>query len=143
MEHVCVKEEVINDIKDKIKNLADNDRKDYGVQKELSATIKLLAESNTDLKTAIVEISNTLVKVNTNMDLMASEIQNTNSRIDNLETKIERNDDLHTVDLREIQKEEVKLTLGQKVRKAVIPFTAISALLVALFELVKGFIATK
>lgn len=153
-QHVCVKTDIIEDIRDRVIKLEENDREDYGVQKELLTSIKAFSESNTELKSAIVEISSTLVKVNANLDNLNKdnkkikedivELKNdVYDKFDNLENQFEQSEDKNKIDVREIKKEEIKLTLGQKVRKAAVPFSAISALLIALFELIKGFLSNK
>ena len=43
------------------------------------------------------EMSQTLSKINNNMDLMATEIQNTNNRVEKLEVQLKKNDDDNTI----------------------------------------------
>jgi chromosome segregation ATPase len=96
-QHVCLKTEVIEDIKDRVEKLEANDREDYGSRKELELSIKMLSKSIEEQSKTNTEMSQTLGKINKNMDLMATEIQNTNNRIDKLEVKFKQNDEDNTI----------------------------------------------
>lgn len=85
----------------------------------------------------------TLVKINDSLKNLNEEIKNTNKRIDTLEKIVTVDEEKNKIDLRDVKKEEVKETLGQRVKKAAVPFTAVSALLVALFELIRSFVTNK
>jgi chromosome segregation ATPase len=100
-EHACVQEKVIEDIKCRVGKLEDNDREDYGSRKELELSIKMLSKSIEDQSKTNAEMSHTLNKINNNMDLMATEIQNTNKRIDKLENKFSVSESKSTIDIRD------------------------------------------
>ena len=80
----------------------------------------------------------TLVKVNDSLKNLNDEIKNTNKRIDTLEKIVTIDTQKNTLDIRDINKEKVKLTLGQKVKRAAFPFAAISALIIAIIDALKG-----
>jgi len=80
----------------------------------------------------------TLVKVNDSLNNLNDEIVNTNKRMDTLEKIVTIENAKNFIDVREVNKEEVKLTLGQRAKKWAIPFGAISGFVVALYELLKG-----
>jgi len=97
MEHVCVKTEVISDMKERMETLEKHDREDFGSRKELELSIKMLSESIKEQSKTSTEVSKTLSKINANMDLMTIEIQNTNNRVEKLEVKLSKNDDDNTI----------------------------------------------
>lgn len=96
-QHICKQENLINDIKCRVETLEKNDREDYGSRKELQLSIKMLSKSIEEQSKTSTEVSQTLAKINKNMDLMATEIQNTNKRIDKLEVKFKQNDEDSTI----------------------------------------------
>jgi chromosome segregation ATPase len=97
MEHECKQEQVISDIKCRVETLERNDREDYGSRKELELSIKMLSKSIEEQTKTNAEMSQTLSKINNNMDLMATEIQNTNNRVEKLEVQLKKNDDDNTI----------------------------------------------
>lgn len=96
-QHVCTKTEVISDMKERMETLEKHDREDFGSRKELELSIKMLSKSIEEQSKTSTEVSQTLAKINKNMDLMATEIQNTNKRIDKLEVKFKQNDEDNTI----------------------------------------------
>ncbi len=96
-QHICKQENLISDIKCRVETLEKNDREDYGSRKELQLSIKMLSKSIEEQSKTSTEVSQTLAKINKNMDLMATEIQNTNKRIDKLEVKFKQNDEDNTI----------------------------------------------
>lgn len=80
----------------------------------------------------------TLVKVNDSLKNLNDEIKNTNKRIDTLEKIVTIDAQKNIIDIREINKEKVKLTLGQKAKKAIVPTGALAGIVVFIYEVVKN-----
>jgi len=78
----------------------------------------------------------TLVKVNDSLNNLNDEIVNTNKRMDTLEKIVTIENAKNFIDIREVNKEEVKLTLGQKAKKAVFPVSALAGLIAFLYEVI-------
>jgi len=68
-----------------------------------------------------------------------SEIKETNSKITSLESKFYKAENKNMIDVRQVNKEKIKLSLKDKVKKYSIPFAAFSALIVAVVDALKGF----
>ena len=126
-EHDCIQDKVISDIKCRVEKLETNDREDYGSRKELELSIKMLSKSIDDQSKTNAEMSQTLNKINNNMDLMATEIQNTNSRIDKLEVQFKNNDDDNTI--------KIMPLIKNVVLKVLFPTTALGFLV---YEIAKS-----
>jgi len=86
----------------------------------------------------LTQQSLTLSKVNDNLDSLNVEVKTTNARIDRLETKFQSENAKNLIDIREINKDKVKLSLKDKVKKNAIPLAAITALVVAIVDALKG-----
>lgn len=91
-EEKCWKEDVINDIKDRLEKLEINDREDYGARKELALSIKLFAESQKEQSQAIIDIGKTLVKVNENLDSLNKEHREIKRDVNDLKEKVNENE---------------------------------------------------
>ena len=79
-----------------------------------------------------------LNKMSESLDSLNSEIKCTNTRIDGLEGQFMSSEQKNYIDVRDINKEEVKLTLGQKAKKMVFPIGAIAGIITFIYEVVKN-----
>lgn len=84
----------------------------------------------------LTQQSITMAKVNDNLDNLNIEVKNTNCRIDKLENKYNSSEEKCKVDLRDVQKEEIKLSIGQKAKRVVFPVGALAGILAFLYELI-------
>lgn len=126
----------ISDIKENLKILT------VLQQKQEERDLKFDKNYEEQIKTN-AEITSALKGVNASLEKLNNEIKETNCKVTSLEGKFYKAEELNKIDLRCVEKEKVKETLMTKVKKAAIPFAAISALLVSLFELIKGIISSK
>jgi septal ring factor EnvC (AmiA/AmiB activator) len=126
----------ISDIKENLKILT------VLQQKQEERDLKFDKNYEEQIKTN-AEITSALKCVNASLENLNNEIKETNCKVTSLEGKFYKAEELNKIDLRCVEKEKVKETLMTKVKKAAIPFAAISALLVSLFELIKGIISSK
>lgn len=126
----------ISDIKENLKILT------VLQQKQEERDLKFDKNYEEQIKTN-AEITSALKGVNASLENLNNEIKETNCKVTSLEGKFYKAEELNKIDLRCVEKEKVKETLMTKVKKAAIPFAAISALLVSLFELIKGIISSK
>ena len=65
-----------------------------------------------------------------------SEIKETNSKITSLEGKFYKAESKNLIDVRDVNKEHVKLTLGQKAKRMVFPVSALAGLIAFLYEVI-------
>lgn len=128
-QHVCLKTEVIEDIKNRMETLEKHDREDFGIRKELELSIKMLSKSIEEQSKTNTEMSQTLAKINKNMDLMATEIQNTNKRIDRLEVKFKQNDEDNTI--------RIMPLIKNIILKLIVPTSAFGFIVYEILKVVK------
>ena len=128
-EHVCDKASTINDMKDRLVKLEDNDRKDYGLYNKLITSMDMFKESNEEQSKSLIDIGKTLVKVNNNLDSLNTEIKQTNTRIDKLETKFYKIDDEGKINLR--------LWFKNILLKGILPVGGIGAIVYEVIQWVK------
>jgi hypothetical protein len=83
-------------------------------------------------------------QIKTNAEITAAlkglnnEIKETNNKITSLEGKFYKAESKNLIDVRDVKKEEIRLTLGQKVKKVAIPTGAIAGILTFIYEVVKN-----
>jgi gas vesicle protein len=145
MENNCIKEEVINDLKDRVSKLENNDREDFGTIKELKISIDMFRESSERQAKVISDVSDTLLKVSSSLDTLTkdnrqikqdvTELKNdVYKKFDELENQIDDNEDKNKIDIREIQKSK----FTDKLKTYGIPFAAIAGLITGLVEILKS-----
>lgn len=88
MSEPCLKTEIINDLKDRIEKLEDNDRQGYGIIKELTFHIKTIAENTEKQSKTIIETGKTMVSMKENLDNLNEDNKLIKNDIDELKEKV-------------------------------------------------------
>lgn len=134
-ENFCIKEEIISDIKVRVEKLEASDREDYGARRELALSLKLFAQSNEKQSKAISDISETLLKVNNNLDNLNKDNKEIKddvvelktdvyNKFNQIEEQFGESEEKNKIDIRDVNKEKHRsklMTIG-------IPIAAIFAI---------------
>ncbi len=84
------------------------------------------------------EVSNTLVAINSNLKSMSKKLNETDQKVENLQCKFEEVESKSKIDVRDVQKEEVKkkLTTSQKIALGVGGSLGGGAVILGLIEII-------
>ena len=88
------------------------------------------------------EVSNTLVAINSNLKDMSKKLNETDKKVENLQCQFEQVEKKNTIDIRDINKEEIKkkLTTPQKIALGIGGTVGGSAVAVGLIEIIKALV---
>lgn len=140
VEHECVNERRLEEIeKNQIKIEGLLNKFDFMTDQIIRANekqndlIENLQKSQQDLTISTIKLSNTLEKVNENMDGMHKEIQKTNQRVDELKNQFEE------AEKKNIVKIDTREWLNKIFRKVILPVGGLTGLAFGVYELLKAF----
>lgn len=140
VEHECANERRLEEIeKNQIKIEGLLNKFDFMADQIIRANekqsdlIENLQKSQQDLTISTIKLSNTLEKVNENMDGMHKEIQKTNQRVDELKNQFEE------AEKKNIVKIDTREWLNKIFRKVILPVGGLTGLAFGVYELLKAF----
>lgn len=112
----------------------------YSLDKNMALQTQLMTnvvEHNKQQDVKMEEFQNIIVSVNNNLTKLNEGQVELKDRVDTIEVKVEKNEDKHLMDLRDIEKEG-KINLFKKYGEPTVIIVAIGTIILKLMEIWKG-----